>query len=105
MRITTFPKLPSDLSGLVENVRLFNCETCGVIRSGTTITLRTDDPETKPLPNKALLDMQWALHGLTAPSSGADVLELDFASDDNDSDGSLDLDISDEMALREWDVT
>ncbi|KKZ62463.1 hypothetical protein EMCG_03126 [[Emmonsia] crescens] len=105
MRVTTFPELPSDLSGLVENVRPFNCETCEVIRSGTTITLRTDDPETKPLPNKSLLDMQWVLHRLTALSGRADVLGLGFASNDNGSDGSLDLDISDEMALREWDVT
>lgn len=104
MRVTTRPEFPSDLNGLLENVKLFNCETEEIIRSGTTITLRTDDPETKPLPSKEILDMQWVLNRLTALSGGAGALELKFASD-SDSDGSFDLDISDEMALREGDAT
>ncbi|QSS56557.1 hypothetical protein I7I53_04805 [Histoplasma capsulatum var. duboisii H88] len=101
MRVTTSPELPSNLSGLVQNVMLFNCETREIIPSGTVITIRTDDPDTKPLPNKAILDMQWVLHRLTALSGGADVLELDLAPDDNDSDGSFHLNISDETPLTE----
>ncbi|EER42993.1 hypothetical protein HCDG_02891 [Histoplasma capsulatum H143] len=45
--------------------------------------------------------MQWVLHRLTALSGGADVLELDLAPDDNDSDGSSHLNISDETPLTE----
>ncbi|OJD18495.1 hypothetical protein AJ78_01484 [Emergomyces pasteurianus Ep9510] len=93
LRDNNSPELPSNLSGIVQNVMLFNRETREIIPSGTGITLRTDDPDTKPLPNKTILDMQLVLHRLAALSGGADILELDVAPDYDDSDGPFNLDI------------
>jgi len=45
---------------------------------------KTDNPETQPLPNFELLDMQWVLTRLTA-MSGAAELDDGYGGDDDDS--------------------
>ncbi|EEP81424.1 predicted protein [Uncinocarpus reesii 1704] len=71
--ITSRPELPASLDGNLADLCLFDCITDKVIVSGTVLTLHTDDPETKPLPSIALLEMQWFLHRLTAMSGAANV--------------------------------
>jgi hypothetical protein len=61
---------------------LFNTES-RKIRSGDEISLETDDPVLRPLPDFKLLEMQWFLHRVTA-MSGAAELQEDF--DDNSDD-------------------
>ena len=55
--------------------RLFNHETVTQIRSGDEISLETDDPVSRPLPNFRLLEMQWFLHRVTAMSGAAEPQE------------------------------
>ncbi|PGG99233.1 hypothetical protein AJ79_08625 [Helicocarpus griseus UAMH5409] len=99
--ITTRPELPASLDGDMTNMKLFSCETEENIHSGTILTLHTDDPETKPLPSTALLEMQWILHRLTALSGAADIFFSEFDQYGDSSDASFDLGVSDESSLRE----
>jgi hypothetical protein len=101
--ITARPELPASLDGDMTDMKLFSCDTEGKINSGTILTLRTDDPEIKPLPSIALLEMQWILHRLTALSSVADIFLSEFDQHGDSSDASFDLDMSDELSLREGD--
>ena len=65
--------------------RLFNNETCTVISSGNEISLETDDPTLRPLPDFRLLEMQWFLHRVTALSGAAEPQD-DFYNEDSDDD-------------------
>jgi hypothetical protein len=94
MPLTTRPVLPSGLQGSIENVKLYNCETDKKICSGDKITLRTDDPDKKPLPSSSLLEMQWALHRLTALSRAA---EVDPDPHHDESDGDIEFFDLDEL--------
>jgi len=69
--------------------KLFHFPTDQPIYSGQTFSLTTDDPETHPLPNPALLEMQWILQRVAAMSGAAEIYD-DFNNDDDD----------DAMALR-----
>jgi hypothetical protein len=51
---------------------LFNNESRKEIRSGDEISLHTDDPVSRPLPDFSLLEMQWFLHRITAMSGAAE---------------------------------
>ncbi|KAL2004736.1 hypothetical protein VTN00DRAFT_3264 [Thermoascus crustaceus] len=81
--LVTRPELPDDLEGSVDNVKLLNHLTDQRLCSGNVITLRTNDPEKKPLPRKELLEMQWLLHRLTALRGGAEVISTYYDSDDD----------------------
>ncbi|KAM0177749.1 hypothetical protein ACHAPF_004011 [Botrytis cinerea] len=48
-------------------------ENITLIRSGDYFTLQTDDPESKPLPSFALLELQWFLQRVTGMAGAADV--------------------------------
>jgi hypothetical protein len=65
--------------------RLFNHETISQICSGDEISLETDDPVLRPLPNFMLLEMQWFLHRVTAMSGAAEPQD-DFHDKDRDND-------------------
>ncbi|GAD92980.1 predicted protein [Paecilomyces variotii No. 5] len=87
VRLTTRPCLSDDSTSPINNVKLFDHVTDRVIHSGDIITLRTDDPQLRPLPRKDLLEMQWFLHRLTALSGGA---EAPFYCNDPEDDDSYD---------------
>jgi HNH endonuclease len=65
--------------------RLFNHETITQICSGDEISLETDDPVSRPLPNFRLLEMQWFLHRVTAMSGAAEPQD-DYYDEDSDDD-------------------
>ncbi|KAF2188326.1 hypothetical protein K469DRAFT_703833 [Zopfia rhizophila CBS 207.26] len=65
--------------------KLFNHETNIPICSGYEISLQTDDPVSRPLPDFRLLEMQWFLHRMTAISGAAEPQD-DFHDDDSDDD-------------------
>jgi hypothetical protein len=52
--------------------RLLNNETNTIIKSGDKISLKTDNPVLRPLPDFGLLEMQWFLHRVTAMSGAAE---------------------------------
>lgn len=78
------PELPVDLTS-AGNLKLWNHVTETKICSGDQITFTTDDPELRPLPSLALLEMQWVLQRVAAMCGGAE--EHDDDEDDNDDDG------------------
>lgn len=81
--VNDVPNLPNNLRG-VNNVKLLDVKSDKVIRSGKMIEFTTDDPVKNPLPSKDILDMQWALHRLTAISGGAGVVNYKYNPDDPD---------------------
>lgn len=50
--------------------------------SGDVISFTTHDPQKLPLPSFDLLDMQWALHRVTALSGAADATDEELDPDD-----------------------
>lgn len=84
INLTTCPSLPNNITSPIRNMKLFNHITEQTIRSGTKITLRTDNPQLRSLPSKDLLEMQWALHRLTALSGGVEAVFHCYSSDDDD---------------------
>lgn len=52
------------------------------IQSGDVISFTTHGPEKLPLPSFDLLDMQWALHRVTALSGAADATDEELDPDD-----------------------
>jgi hypothetical protein len=86
VNVLQVPSLPEDLDQGPESVNLFNGDT--EIHSGCEISLKTDDPVSRPLPDFRLLEMQWFLHRVTA-MSGAVELQDDFHYDDDYSDDGI----------------
>ncbi|KAF2189132.1 hypothetical protein K469DRAFT_701685 [Zopfia rhizophila CBS 207.26] len=92
--------------------KLFNHETNIPICSGYEISLETDDPVSRPLPDFRLLEMQWFLHRVTAMSGAAEPQD-DFHDDDSDDDivealqNRWDMDTEDDwdMDIEEWPAT
>jgi hypothetical protein len=83
--------------------RLFNNETCAVISSGDEISLQTDDPVRRPLPDFKLLEMQWFLHRVTAMSGAAEPHDDYY----NDSDVDIVTTLQDQWDMdsdNEWDM-
>ena len=66
--ILTPPKSSEGLDGRPD-IMLFHIPTKRPICSGDKISLKTDDPETLPLPHFALLEMQWTLQRVAAMSA------------------------------------
>ena len=58
----------------------------GILASGDIIELTTDDPETKPLPSLALMEMQWVLMRLAAMCAAGERLGMSYDGDDDDDD-------------------
>jgi hypothetical protein len=79
------PLLPADKDQGPVPVMLHNLETNRIIRSGDKISLETDDPVERPLPDFNLLEMQWFLHCVAA-MSGAAKPQDDFRDDGDNSD-------------------
>ncbi|EFR04043.1 hypothetical protein MGYG_07049 [Nannizzia gypsea CBS 118893] len=100
MRITTKPDIPAinDLrfvgdqgAQVVDKVKLYNVHTDLRIFNGDSIVIKTTNADTHPLPDTALLEMQWLLHAVTALSGGAEPLDLDDNSDDESTDMAMDF--------------
>lgn len=72
--LSTQPDLPADFNEVVGDIKLYDCTTEGKIFSGDILTLKTHDPANRPLPDVALLEMQWYLHRLTALCGGPDAI-------------------------------
>jgi HNH endonuclease len=86
MPITKAPSL--DLSKEEHDYLSFstpNALTRTHVKSGSTITLQTDNPALRPLPDIRLLEMQFLLQQLTAIRGGAEP-ELDYFDEDEDDD-------------------
>ncbi|EFE43423.1 hypothetical protein TRV_01808 [Trichophyton verrucosum HKI 0517] len=45
--------------------------------------MKTADPEELPLPDVALLEMQWMLNAVAAMSAGAEPTDIDYSDDDD----------------------
>ena len=90
MRIPTKPNIPTigdrrEDGGNV--VKLWDVRTERKICSNDQIIMKTVDKERYPLPDPAILDMQWILHGITALSAGPKPPEeLSEEDDDHDED-------------------
>ncbi|KAF2261985.1 hypothetical protein CC78DRAFT_520953 [Lojkania enalia] len=76
------------------STKLFSNDTDTKIHSGCEISLETDDPVSRPLPDFRLLEMQWFLHRVTAISGAAE--HQDNYHDDNDSNDDI------AKALQNW---
>ena len=66
------PSLPANLDHGPGLTKLFDIETGEEIRSGREISLETDDPVSRPLPDFGLLEMQWILHRVAAISGATE---------------------------------
>jgi hypothetical protein len=84
--LQTPPTQPTNTSASASRTPLPNIETDQYIQSGDIISFTTHDPGGFPLPSIDLLDMQWALHRVSALSGAADIHDEDL-----DRDDSLDL--------------
>lgn len=67
------PHLPSDFDR--DAVKLFDCNNDRVIQSKGIISIRTDDPDRRPLPSFALLEMQWMWNRVSALSGAVELWE------------------------------
>jgi hypothetical protein len=74
--LTTIPLSTRDLEGN-DKTRLIDCRQSEIrcIKSGDLFELTTDDPEARPLPSMALLEMQWFLQRVAGMSGAADVFK------------------------------
>jgi hypothetical protein len=75
------------------HIKLFHLPTNRQICSGDTISITTKDPETWPLPDYGLLELQWILHRVAAMSGAVEIYD-DF---DNDDDDAM-------VLCNEWDL-
>lgn len=73
-------------SGGVREIIVSTYGSINHIRLGQVFTIRTTDPETMPLPNFALLDMQFKLSQIVSLSSSVDEIELMSDYDDPSDD-------------------
>lgn len=87
--LITQPQLPSDFDPSGYGLGLHNVRTGEPIRSGDVITLRTHNPETHPLPDIRILEMQWFLNRVTALRDAAEPRELPGDESESDSDDGL----------------
>jgi hypothetical protein len=84
--------------------KLFNHETNTKIYSRYEISLETNDPVLRPLPDFRLLEMQWFLHRVTALSGAAEAQD-DLHDDDSDKDIAIALqDRWDIYTEDDWDM-
>lgn len=102
MRISTKPEIPC-IGDCRENdskmIKIWNVETEKKICSGDQIVMKTIDKERFPLPDPAILDMQWVLHAITAMSAGAEPLEELYENDDDYSHAAMIYDDYDNVSV------
>ncbi|KKZ61436.1 hypothetical protein EMCG_03949 [[Emmonsia] crescens] len=102
MRISTKPDIPR-IGDRRENdskmIKIWNVETEKKICSGDQIVMKTIDKKRFPLPDPAILDMQWVLHALTAMSAGAEPLEELYENDDDYSHAGMIYDDYDNVSV------
>jgi hypothetical protein len=84
------PSIQGAGDGGPNNSKLWNHDAGIPIRSGDVISLRTDDPQQRPLPDVSILEMQWYLHQVVTMSGAAEELDLDgnFRDDEDDFTGA-----------------
>lgn len=92
------PQLREDFCPTEYAVALHNIYNNLPLVSGDYITLETHNPETHPLPDTRLLDMQWMLNRVLALRGAAEPEELKDESDE-DSDEELGLTARPEVPL------
>lgn len=103
VNILKVPQLSVDLDQGPNLTMLHNNESLQKICSGDEISLETDDPVSKPLPDFDLLEMQWFLHRVAAISAAAEPQD-DFC---EDSDGYLVIASEDQWDVDtddDWDI-
>ncbi|KAM5432372.1 hypothetical protein MferCBS31731_007575 [Microsporum ferrugineum] len=89
VRLTTRPDVPSIRDGREVGsersgkVKLFDVYSNKPIFSGDVIVMKTADPEEWPLPDLALLEMQWVLNVVAAISAGSEPVDLDSSDYDS----------------------
>lgn len=87
MRISTKPDIPPIIDRRENDskvVKIWNVKTEKKIYSQDQIIMKTIDKERFPLPDPAILDMQWVLHVITTMSGGAEQLEEQYEDDNDD---------------------
>ncbi|GFF41154.1 hypothetical protein IFM51744_04711 [Aspergillus udagawae] len=87
---TVPPQLPPDFRPKEYAVGLHNVFNDHALVSGEEIMLETHDPETHPLPDTRLLEMQWIMNRVIAIRGSAEPKDLADDESDADSDGGLD---------------
>jgi hypothetical protein len=97
VNILQIPSLIANLDQGPNLAKLFNHETDTKIHSGCEISLETDDPVSRPLPDFNLLEMQWFLHRVTAMSGAAEP-QNDFHDDESSDDDIV------EALQNRWDM-
>lgn len=106
VNILQTPSLPKGLDQGPNFAKLWNHQTDKKICSGDEISLETDDPATRPLPDFKVLEMQWFLHRVTAMSGAAEPLD-DFCDDGDNSDDDVAMELRnrwDSYAEDEWEL-
>jgi len=84
--------------------KLYNVNTDEKICSGDEICFETSDPESLPLPNFDLLEMQWVLQCVAAMSGGAEPQDETYGGDDDDSFGDVPIMGSDDGYTSDLDI-
>lgn len=75
------------------------------ICSGDLIVIKTANTDTHPLPDVALLQMQWVLQAVTALAGGAEPLDLEDNSDDESPDMAMDVYASEDETMSELSLS
>jgi hypothetical protein len=104
VNILQAPSLTVDSDQGPNFTMLFNLNSEKKIQSGDEISLETDDPVSRPLPEFRLLEMQWFLHRMTAISGAAEPQD-DF--NDKDSDDNIVTTLQDRLDMYtedDWDM-
>lgn len=84
----TRPDCLAEIDSPGQDIRLIDCPSGTIITSGTRLAIYTDDPQRRPLPSFALLDMQWNLQRVAALSGKAKWRDEDYGDSDDDADAT-----------------
>jgi hypothetical protein len=102
VKTSDVPSLSANLDHGPGLTKLFDDKTGAEIRSGSEISLKTDDPVSRPLPDFRLLEMQWFLHRVTAISGATEPRDDLYDGSDGNSDVEEDLR---DMSIEEGPAT
>ena len=78
------PDCLAEIDSPGQHIRLIDCPSGKIITSGTRIAIKTDDPQKRPLPSFALLEMQWNLQRVAALSGMAEWRDQSYGDSDSD---------------------
>lgn len=78
------PDCLAEIDSPGQQIRLIDCPSGKIITSGTRIAIKTDDPQKRPLPSFALLEMQWNLQRVAALSGMAEWRDQNYGDSDSD---------------------